>query len=188
LRHRLFYLHPIHPDRLCDVLDLLIAQIVEPQRQLVAEVIPRDGRDADRPRLSEGFKASSDVDPVAEQILAVDHDIADMHTNAELHRLVGGTAGVFGSERCLHRDGTSDGIDRAGEVGDDAVTSGVEDAAPVRRDQFVDDCAAGRQPSQRADLVARHQPALAGDVGGEDRGQFALYRLDGHVWLLPIGV
>jgi len=34
-------LHPVHPDRLRDVLDLLIAEIVETQRKLVADVIAR---------------------------------------------------------------------------------------------------------------------------------------------------
>jgi hypothetical protein len=29
------------------------------------------------------------------------------------------------------------------------------------------------------------QPAVAGNVGSKDRGEFALYRLDGHAWLLP---
>jgi len=44
------------------------------------------------------------------------------------------------------------------------------------------------QLGERADLVARHQPAVAGNVGGEDRSQFALYRMDRHAWLLPIRV
>ena len=57
--------------------------------------------------------------------------------------------------------------------------------AAVRRDKSVDDGAAGLQPGERAYLVARHQPAIAGNVGGKDRGEFALYRLDGHVWFLP---
>ena len=52
----------------------------------------------------------------------------------------------------------------------------------------IDDGAASLQPGERADLVARHQPAVAGNVGGEDRGEFALYRMDRHAWLLPIRV
>ena len=181
-------MHPVHPDRLRDVLDLLIAQIVEGQRQLVADLVVRRGRDADRTGLGEGFQPGGDVDPVAEQVVAVDHDVADMHADAELHRFVGGTPGILCGDRGLHRDRALHGIDRAGEVGDDAVAGGVEDAAPVRRDQLVDDDAARLQPGERADLVARHQPAVAGNVGGEDRGEFALYRMDRHAWLLPIRV
>ena len=171
-----------------DVLDLLIAEIVERQRQPVADVIADDSRDTDRAGLGEGFQPGRDVDPVAEQVVAVDHDIADMHADAELHRLVGRAAGILGGDRRLHRDGALHGIDRAGEVGDDAVARGVEDTAPVRRDQLIDDDAARLQPGERPDLVARHQPAIAGDVGGEDRGEFALYRMDRHAWLLPIRV
>jgi hypothetical protein len=175
-------MHPIHPDRLRDILDLLIAQIVEGQRQLVANLIPNNSREADRTGIGQGFQPRRDVDAVAEQIVAVDHDIANMDADAVLHRLVGRTTGILGSNRPLHRHGALHGIDRAGEVGDDAVAGGVEDAAPMRRDQLIDDGAASLQPGERADLVARHQPAVAGNVGGEDCGEFALYRLNGHAW------
>ena len=181
-------MHPIHADRLGDVLDLLIAEIVERQRQLVADVIAGCRRDADRARLSEAFQPGRDVDPVAEQVPAVDHDIADMHADAELHRLVCGAARILRGDRGLHRDRALHRIDRARKVGDDAVAGGVEDAAPVRRDQPIDDGAARPKSREGADLVARHQPAVAGNVGGKDRRKFALYRMDGHAWLLPIRV
>jgi len=108
-----------------------------------------------------------------------------MDADAELHRLLGSAARILCGYRRLHRDGTLHGVDDTGEIGDDAVPGGVEDAAPVRRDQLIDDDAARLQPGEGADLVARHQPAVAGDVGGENRGEFALYRMDGHVWHLP---
>ena len=72
-----------------------------------------------------------------------------------------------------------------GSLGDHAVPGGIEDAAAVRRDQPVDDSPASLQPGERGNLVVRHQPAVASYVGGEDRSKFALYRLDGHIWLLP---
>jgi hypothetical protein len=40
--------------------------------------------------------------------------------------------------------------------------------------------------AERVDLVSRHQPAVAGNVIGEDRGEFVLYRMDRHAWLLPV--
>src|SRR4051794_32235660 len=103
-----------------------------------------------------------------------------------MHRLVGGTALILGGYGGLHHGRALHGIDRAGEVGDDTVAGGVEDAAPVRRDQLIDDGATSLQPRERADLVARHQPAVTGNVGGEDRSEFALNRMDRHAWLLPI--
>ena len=108
-----------------------------------------------------------------------------MDADAEQHRLVGGTAFILFGDRRLHRDRALHGVDRAGEVGDDAVAGGVEDAAPVRRDQPVDDGAARLQPGERADLVARHQPAVAGNVGGENGGQFAFDRLNRHAGSFP---
>ena len=132
------------------------------------------------------FQPSRNIDPVAEQVLAIDHDIADMHADAELHGLVGGSARIL--YRGLHRDRALHGVDRAGEVGDDAVAGGVEDAAPVRRDQPVDDHAACLQPAERGNLVMRHQPAVAGNVGGENRCELSFDGLTGHTWLLPISL
>jgi hypothetical protein len=50
--------------------------------------------------------------------------------------------------------GAFHGVDRTCEVSDDAVTRGVEDAAPVNGDQTVDDGAARLEPRERADLIA----------------------------------
>jgi hypothetical protein len=131
LSHGCLALHPVHADRLRDVLDLLIAQIIETQRELVAYVIARRRRDTDRARLGESFEAGGDIDPVAEQVAAVNHDIADMHANAELHWLGGLLLHVHRRDRRLHRDRALDSIHRAGEISDNAVAGGVEDPTAV---------------------------------------------------------
>jgi hypothetical protein len=46
------------------------------------------------------------------------------------------------------------------------------------RHQAVDDGAACLQLGERAHLVARHQPAVAGDIGCKNGSKFALYRVD----------
>ena len=51
----------------------------------------------------------------------------------------------------------------------------------MRRDQPVHDFAAGFEPGKRAGLVQPHQPAVAGDVGGEDRRELSFDRWDGHL-------
>ncbi len=108
-----------------------------------------------------------------------------MHADAELHRLICRLLRVLGCDRGLYCDRTLHGIDRAGEVSDNAVAGDIEDAATMRRDQSIDDGATCLKPGERTDLVPRHQPAVAGDVGGEDRSEFALYRLDRHAGFLP---
>jgi hypothetical protein len=52
-------------------------------------------------------------------------------------------------DRALH------GINRAAEVGDDAVAGGVEDAASVRRDQPIDDGTARFQPQASVPTSSR---------------------------------
>jgi hypothetical protein len=95
------------------------------------------------------------------------HDhIADMHADAKTHLL-------FFGERFLHCDRALDGIDRTGEIGDDAVAGAAEDAPAIGRDAPVEDRAAGGQPAQGADLVLPHQPAVAFDIGREDRRELA---------------
>jgi hypothetical protein len=55
-----------------------------------------------------------------------------------------------------------------------------EDAAPVRGYQVADNGPICFQPRKRANLVAPHQPAVAGNVGSKDRSKFALYRVNRH--------
>jgi hypothetical protein len=103
-----------------------------------------------------------------------------MYADAELHRLICRLRRDLGCDRCLYRDRALHGIERAREIGDDTVAGGIEDATAVRRDQLIDDGPASLQPAERANFVARHQPAVAGNVGCENRGQFAFDRMNGH--------
>lgn len=80
---------------------------------------------------------------------------------------------VVGQGR-LPRDGALHRIDRAGEIGNDAVTGGIEDPTSVVGDQLVNDRATGFQPAQRTGLVLPDKPAAPRHVGGEDCREFAL--------------
>ena len=104
-----------------------------------------------------------------------------MDADAEPHGFALGHARIFLGQSLLHRDRALHGIDGTDEIGDDAVAGGVEDPPAMRRDQPVHDFAAGLEPGERAGLVQPHQPAVAGDVGGEDRGEFSFDRWDGHL-------
>jgi len=67
-------------------------------------------------------------------VVTVDHDIADMQADAQLHA----PRRSLWLYRGLHRDALC-GTDRAGEVGDDAVAGCVKDAARARRDHSIDE-------------------------------------------------
>src|SRR5215472_19090839 len=66
------------PDGLGDVFHSLLTEIDEPDRQLRPDMISHGPRDANPACLSKTFQASSDVDPIAEKIVALHHDVADM--------------------------------------------------------------------------------------------------------------
>jgi hypothetical protein len=77
-------------------------------------------------------------------------------------------------DRALDRDRADETVDGARKLGEQPIPGGVRDAAAMLGDQRVDDAAACRQPAQRRILVGAHQPAVLGDVGGENRREAAL--------------
>ena len=64
---------------------------------------------------------------------------------------------VFFCDRVLDRDGAFDGIDGAGEIGDDAVSGGIEDPAAMGGDQ-VDRGSPGRL------AAVRHVPTSSSPI------------------------
>jgi hypothetical protein len=59
-----------------------------------------------------------------------------------------------------------------GELDERAVARGLHHPPAVRGDLRVDELAPVRlQARERADLVRAHEPAVAHDVGGKDRGK-----------------
>src|ERR1700674_926088 len=67
---------------------------------------------------------------------------------------------------------TSQGIDHAGELDQQAIASGLDDAPAVFADFWVNQFAPMRlQPRERPFLVGTHEPAVTSDIGGENGGQ-----------------
>ena len=84
--------------------------------------------------------------------------------------------------QALDRDRTSHGIHDAGEFHQQSIAGGPDDPAVVAGDRGVDALAPMLlQRAQRADLVDAHEPAVASDIGRQDRRQSALYSRRGHV-------
>jgi hypothetical protein len=71
----------------------------------------------------------------------------------------------------LHRDGAADRVEGAGELDQQAIACGLDDAAAMRADFGFDQLLSqGAQPCQGAFLVIADEPAVAGDIGGQDGG------------------
>src|ERR1700758_1841495 len=97
-----------------------------------------------------------------------------MNADAEPHPLPVGTVLVLVFDRFLDRDGALDRIDRAREVSDDTIASGVEDSTAMSGNQSIENHPVGLQSAQSADLVQPHQAAVLGNIGRENCGELSL--------------
>ena len=99
-----------------NVLDLLFTHVLEGEGKLVAYLVAHHAADADTTRLRQGFEASGHVDAVAEDVVAIDDDVAEIDANAELDARIGRHVGVAFGHLALHVDGAAHGVDDAGEL------------------------------------------------------------------------
>jgi hypothetical protein len=81
-------------DRVRDILDGLLTEIRKGERQLVADLVVRRAGDAKPARFAQGLEARRDVDGVAEYVVAVDDNVADIDPDAKDDALVRGQAGI----------------------------------------------------------------------------------------------
>ena len=93
-------------------------------------------------------------------------------------RLSFGDIGVALDHALLRLDGPAHRLDRAGKLNEEAVASGLDDAAAVPGDAGIDQLAPARlELGEGALLVRPHQARIAGDIGGGDRRDLAFGRL-----------
>ena len=133
-------------------------------------------RDQHAPRLGQRFEPRRDVDAVAvDPLVVVDH-VAQVDADAEAHAAGLGHARVARGHHGLDLHRALGGADDAGELGHDAVAGGVDDPPAVAADQRQDRALVGLEGAHGGGLVVVHEPAVPGDVGGEDGGEPTLHR------------
>src|SRR5215831_9854484 len=112
-----------------DVLQILLAHIGDGDLELAADLLVGGSRETDPPGLGDALQTRSDIDTVAEDVIALCEDVADMETDAEFDpplRPIGGSR-----HAALHRDGAADRIERAGKLDQQAVARDMDDAAAM---------------------------------------------------------
>ena len=129
----------------------------------------------DAARVGETLQPSRDVDPVAENLLALDHHVAEVDPDAKLHPALGWQTGVFSLEGGLDLDRALDRIHHAGELRQYAVPGRVYESAVVLFDEPIDYRAMCRQGADRRLFVLPHEATVAVDVGAEDGGELAFH-------------
>ena len=158
-----------------DVLDLLLTHVLERDGELVAHLVAHHPADADAARFGQGFEARRDVDAIAEDVLLIDHDVAEVDADAKFDASLFRPIGVAPSHLALHLERTTYRIDHAGEFDKQTVARCLDDAATVLRYLEVDDLAPHLlQSGEGAFFIDAHQAGIAGDVSRQDCRQAPL--------------
>ena len=140
----------------------------------MAQVIVDTPGNADFATLVQPLKPGCDVHAVPENVLVLDHDVADIHANPEAHPPPFRLSFVRLPKRGLDFDCAAHCINNAPEFGEYAVAGGVGDPTSMTRDELVDNGAAGGQRGHCRFFVAVHQAAVALDIRCEDGHQSSL--------------
>ena len=129
--------HSINPYRPRDVFHFLVAQVRIAKRELVSYLLVHGPRDADTSRLCQALQACCDINPVAIDLLAFHHYVAEVDPNAKLHPPFRRNVGIFGSKRGLDLDRALDRIHDAGELRQHAITRRVYEPAAMLLDERI---------------------------------------------------
>ena len=177
----------IHPHPAGDVLQLLVAEILEFHIEPAGGIFLHARRDADPARLGHPLQPGGDVDAVAENVVVLDDDVALVNADPKFHAPLRGDRLVALGEFALHPGGASQGIEDALEFHEHAVAGGLDDAPSVFGDTRIDNLAPHRpERRQRAFFVRADQPRVAGNIGGQDSRQPPLHpRFRHRLHLLP---
>ena len=152
------------------------AEIIELERNPAANLAEDDLRYENRTRFGQALQPGRHVDPIAEQIVILDHDVAQVDPHANDNPPVFRQGLVGSLRRGLERDRALDGVDGAGEFHEDAIAHGLDQAAMMlRQERLKDRFASGIERSQRPRLIHTHEAAVADHIGHQDRSKPALH-------------
>ncbi len=130
-------------------------------------------RNADAAGVRQTLKPSRNIDAVAVDVIAVDDHLAEIEADSKLKPALLGQRIVALPQFALNGDGSLESGDHAAEIRQDRVSRVMHDAPAAAFDLHRHEVEIVAENSVGARLVLPHQPAIAGDVGVEDRGQFA---------------
>jgi hypothetical protein len=136
---------------------------------------------ADASGFGDPFQARGDVNAIAEDIVVVDDDVADVNSDAELDPEILRYMGILARRAALNFGRATRSIHHAGEFHQHAVARGLDDAAAMCGDGWIDEGFSDRlQPGQRSFLVGTHEAAIPGDIRSQYRCQSSFHAIDGQ--------
>jgi hypothetical protein len=113
------------------------------------------------------------IDAIAEDIFPLDQYVAEMNADAPFHSTVAGNPRVVLRRQRLQPDRAFDRADHRADLDQHPVPGGLDDPPVMLGDERISGGAMLPQCLHRALLVRPHQPRVARDIGGKDRGKAA---------------
>ena len=89
-------------------------------------------------RFGDAFKAGSNIDAVAEDIIIIKNDVTDMNADAEFDPLILRHGGILLGHAALEFNRAAHRIDGAGKLDQHSVARSLDDVTAMRRDCGVD--------------------------------------------------
>jgi hypothetical protein len=129
---------PIHADRLWDVLDLPLAEILEPDAEPAPDLPVDLCGNCDPTGLGQPLDARRDVHPVSVEPLAVGGNVAEVDADAKLHASIRGEIRIALREGALHRDRRLGSVEGSRELRQHVVAGRVDDATALRSHDLAD--------------------------------------------------
>jgi hypothetical protein len=146
----------------------------------MTQMIADAARHANLSALDQAFESSGNIDPIAEDVTLLDHDIADIDADPEAHLSPFRLNFVGALQRLLNLDCTENGIEDADKFGEHTIAGRVCDATSMPADEAVDHGAMGGQCCHCRLFITVHQAGIALDIRGEDGRETSLDRRSLH--------
>ena len=163
--------------RLRDVLELLLAEILEAQVEAVLDVAEGAAGDADGARLGKRLQPRCYVHAIAQDVVALDDHLIEIDAHAELDAPVEGHVAIALAHALLDRDRALDRPDHAREFDQGAIAAGAHEPAAMPADLRIHELpTVGLERSKGGRLILPHQATVAHDVQCEDRSEPAFHR------------
>ena len=116
----------------------MLACILELHIHLIANLLISGLGDADAAGLCDTFQACGNIDTVTERVLALDHYIANIDSDAEFDPFLGCDIRILTIHSSLHIHGTAHGVHNRKKFDENPVASGFHDTPAMERNCGID--------------------------------------------------
>jgi hypothetical protein len=164
--------HPVNSDWIRDVLDLTVAERLIAANKFLLNLFVDASRDKDVSRFGNSLKPRCNVDAITVDVIGFDNDISEVYSNSILYPPLAWERRIAPDHALLDNNGAADGFDRAVEHREKAVARTFNESSVILDDRRVNEVASvPHHPRVRALLIHCHEPAITGDVSGQDGGE-----------------